>query len=132
MADLLNKVLLIGRLTADPHSKAFGELNVSEFTLALDRKYNRGHQAGTADFFPCVCFGKKADFCNNYLTKGTLIFVEGCLRSSSYVNKEGKKVSKIEVVVEDTKFMEPKRKTAEAASDNSGWEDISADEVPFI
>lgn len=129
----MNKVFLIGRLTDNPRAKTFGELIVSEFTLALDRKFNKGHQAGTVDFIPCVCFGKTADFSNKYLTKGTKILVEGCLRSSSYVNKEGKKVNKIETVVESIEFPEPKRKnTSEAEADNSGWEDISADEVPFI
>lgn len=128
----MNKVFLIGRLVADPTPKTFGELIVSEFTIALDRKYNKGHQAGTVDYIPCTAFGKLGDFSNKYFTKGRKILIEGRLRTSTYQTKEGKNMKKFEVVAESVEFMEPKKKNSEAEADSAGWEDISADEVPFI
>lgn len=129
----LNRVFLIGRPVADPERRAFGELSVAAYKLAVDRGFAKPGQS-SADFLHCVSFGKVADFVNTYVKKGVKVLVEGSLRTSDYVNKEGRKIYKTEVIVEKIEFVESKRKQEEtpAPTEPSGWENVSADEVPFF
>ena len=77
----MNKVFLIGRLTRDPQvsyaNTASGSSAVARYTLAVDRRFKRDGDA-TADFIPCVAFGKQAEFAEKYLRQGMKIAVVGC------------------------------------------------------
>lgn len=129
----MNKVFLIGRLVADPDRRAFGELSVSNFKLACDRDFKPKASEKT-DYFICAAFGKTADFANTYLKKGTKVLVEGSLRISDYMGKDGVKRYKTEIITEKIEFVESKRKQEEAPAptEPSGWENVSEDEVPFF
>jgi len=105
----MNKVLLCGRLTADPEIRYSANNNqaVAHYTIACDRRFKReGEQS--ADFIRCVAFGKSAEFAENYLNKGTKIIVEGRIQTGSYTDRDGKKVYTTEVVVESQEFAESK------------------------
>lgn len=105
----MNKVLLCGRLTADPEIRYSANNNqpVAHYTIACDRRFKReGEQS--ADFIRCVAFGKSAEFAENYLNKGTKIIVEGRIQTGSYTNKDGNKVYTTEIVVESQEFAESK------------------------
>lgn len=93
-----NKVIIAGRLTADPELKAIpnGE-SVAQFSLALNRKDKQG--AETTDFFDCVAYGKTAESIAAHLRKGRAVLLEGRLRQRRWESKEGEKRSKVEVVV---------------------------------
>lgn len=97
----MNKVCLIGRLTADVKLSK-GDNPASRYTLAVDR---RGE--GT-DFINCVTFGKGAEFADKYLSKGMKIGVTGRISTGSYTNKDGIKVYTTDVIVEEHFFCERK------------------------
>ena len=107
----MNKVILCGRLTADPevhYTQGENPTAIAKYNLAVDRKYqNNGEQ--TADFLRVVAFGKNGEFAEKYLAKGTKIMVEGRIQTGSYTNKDGQKVYTVEVMVEGHEFVESKR-----------------------
>ena len=113
----MNKVILMGRLCADPevrYSQNENQTAVARYRLAVDRRFKReGDQ--TADFIPCVAFGKAAQFAEYYLHRGTKIIIPGRIQTGSYTNKDGQKIYTTDVVVEDQEFAESKN----AASGNS-------------
>ena len=108
----MNKAILMGRLTRDPevrYSQNDTSLAIARYTLAVDRRFNRNNKdEASADFIPCVVFGKGAEFAEKYLRKGTKIAVSGRIQTGSYTNKEGVKVYTTEVIVEDQEFAESK------------------------
>ena len=114
----MNKVILMGRLTRDPevrYSQGENSTAVVRYTLAVDRRFAKrdGVDPQTADFIPCVAFGKSGEFAEKYFRKGLKVVVTGRIQTGSYTNQEGKKVYTTDVVVEDQEFAESK-----AASDN--------------
>ena len=118
----MNKVILMGRLTRDPEIRQSQNgdesMKIARYTLAVDRRGSRnsGNGQPTADFIPCVAFGRGADFAEGYLHQGTKIVVTGRIQTGSYTNRDGQKVYTTDVVVEDQEFAESKA----AASQNSG------------
>lgn len=126
----MNKVILIGRLCADPevrYSQNQNQTAVARYRLAVDRRFKReGDQ--TADFIPCVAFGKAAQFAEYYLHRGTKIIITGRIQTGSYTNKDGQKIYTTDVVVEDQEFAESKG----ASSGNGGTAPQAADPDGFI
>ena len=102
----MNTVVLVGRLTKDPETRyTQGEnpMAITRYTLAVDRRFAReGEQ--TADFIPCVSFGKSAEFSGKYFTKGMRVTVRGRIQTGSYVNRDNVRVYTTDVVVEDQEF----------------------------
>lgn len=106
----MNKVILIGRLCSDPevrYSQGENPMAVARYRLAVDRKFKREGE-DTADFVPCVAFGKNGEFAEKYLHKGMKIAICGRIQTGSYTNKDGVKVYTTEVVVEEQEFAESK------------------------
>lgn len=106
----MNKVILMGRLTRDPevrYSAGENALAIARYTLAVDRRTRREGEA-TADFIPCVSFGRTAEFAEKYFRQGTKVAVSGRIQTGSYTNKEGNRVYTTEVVVEEQEFAESK------------------------
>ena len=108
----MNKVILMGRLTRDPevrYSQGDNAMAIARYTLAVDRRFNRGGgDENSADFIGCVAFGKSAEFAERYLHKGTKLLVTGRIQTGSYTDKDGVKVYTTDVVVEDQEFAESK------------------------
>lgn len=106
----MNKVILIGRCTRDPevrYSQGDNATAVARYTLAVDRQFKRdGDQS--ADFINCIAFGKRGEFAEKYLRKGTKIAVVGRIQTGSYTNKDGNKVYTTDVVVDEHEFVESK------------------------
>lgn len=114
----MNDVKLMGRLTRDPevrYSQAAEPLAIARYTLAVDRPVKReGEQ--TADFIPCVAFGKNGQFAEKYLHKGMKILVSGRIQTGNYTNQKGDKVYTTDVIVEKHFFCESKNGGQEAAA----------------
>ena len=109
----MNKVILMGRLTRDPevrYTQGENSLCIANFTVAVDRRMHRNAQDGgqTADFIPCVVFGKQAEHVEKYYRKGLKTCLSGRIQTRNYTNREGVKVYVTEVVVEDLEFAESK------------------------
>ncbi len=106
----MNKVILMGRLTRDPevrYSQGANAMAIARFTLAVDRRFKRDGEA-TADFIPCVVFGKSAEFAERYFRQGMRVVISGRIQTGSYTNRDGVKVYTTEVVVEEQEFAESK------------------------
>lgn len=115
----MNKVVLMGRLTKDPDARyASGEggTAVARYTLAVDRRFKRDGEA-TADFIPCVAFGKSAEIAGQYFRKGTKLTISGRIQTGSYTGKDGQKVYTTDVVVEEQEFAESKNAAENAPQD---------------
>lgn len=106
---MINRVVLVGRLTKDPEFRTTQSgIDVATFTLAVNRNFKSKNGEQQADFINCVVFRKQAENVNNYLNKGSLAGVDGRLQSRSYENKEGQRVFVTEVVCDSVQFLEPK------------------------
>lgn len=102
----LNKAMIYGNLTRDPELKALPSgMNVCSFSLATNRVYNDrdGNRQEAADYHNIVVFGKQADNCAKYLTKGSAVYVEGRLQTRSW-DKDGQKQYRTEVVADRVQF----------------------------
>ncbi len=121
-----NKVILGGRLTADPELKQTQSgIPVTSFTVAVSRRVakNADGQESTADFINCVAWRAGAEFITKYFKKGSSICVTGTLQTRSWTDAQGQKRYATEVVVDETHFVDSKSEShnsAYAAPDNYG------------
>ena len=106
---MLNRSILIGRLTADPElRKTQTGTSVVSYTLAVNRsRAKEGQQQ--ADFISCVAWDKTADLMVDYTHKGSLIGIVGRIQTRSYQDREGKNVYVTEVVTDELQFLDPKK-----------------------
>ena len=106
---MLNRVVLIGRLTADPELRyTKNGIAVATFTLAVDRRYKNAEGERETDFIDIVVWRQQAENCSNYLSKGKLAAVDGSLQIRSYEAKDGTRRKVAEVIAEDVRFLSPK------------------------
>ncbi|KGX93691.1 single-stranded DNA-binding protein [Pontibacillus halophilus JSM 076056 = DSM 19796] len=105
---MLNRVVLVGRLTKDPDLRYTPNgVAVANFTIAVNRPFNS--QGGRdADFLNCVVWRRAAENLANFMKKGSLVGVDGRLQSRSFDNSEGKRVFVTEVVADSVQFLESK------------------------
>ena len=104
---MLNRVILIGRLTKDPEMRYTpAGVAVTQFTLAVDRRLQHSQGEREADFIPVVTWRQLAETCANYLRKGRLTAVEGRIQVRNYENNEGKRVYVTEVIADNVRFLE--------------------------
>ena len=108
MAANLNKVLLIGNLTRDPELRYIPSGSaVATFTVAVNRVYKdqSGEKKEQTSFIRVVVWGRRAEVCGEYLSKGSPVFVEGRLQSRDWETQEGQKRSTVEVVADNIQFL---------------------------
>lgn len=110
----LNKVILAGRLTADPELKTTPNgISVCSFSVAVDRRYSKDNKQ--TDFINIVAWRSTAEFITKYFSKGNSICVCGSIQTRNYTDKNGNKRTAVEVVAEEATFCEGKKNTAEGA-----------------
>ncbi|PSR22409.1 MAG: single-stranded DNA-binding protein [Sulfobacillus acidophilus] len=104
---MLNRVILIGRLTRDPEVRYTASgVAAAHFTLAVDRPFTNAQGEREADFIDCVAWRKLGETVGNHLTKGRLVAVEGRLQVRSYEAKDGTKRRIAEVIAESVRFLD--------------------------
>lgn len=124
-AKIMNKVILMGRLTRDPeirYTQANGSqesMCVARYTLAVDRRGARDGQQ-SADFISCVAFGRNGEFAERYLKQGVKIAITGRIQTGSYTNRDGQKVYTTDIVIEEQEFAESKKA---AGQEQAGYTD---------
>jgi single-strand DNA-binding protein len=98
----MNKVILIGRITADPELNfTASQMAVTKFTIAVDRhSKDKG-----ADFIRVTAFGNRAENICRYMRKGRQIAVEGRIQTGSYTGKDGKTVYTTDVIIDNDEFL---------------------------
>jgi len=104
---MINKVILMGRLTRDPELRHTGTgTPVCSFSIAIDNGYGENRQT---DFINCVAWNKTAEFVSNYFQQGKMIIVIGRISTRSWEGQDGKKNYVTEVVASEVSFGESKR-----------------------
>lgn len=106
---MLNRVVLIGRLTKDPELRYTPTgVAVANFTLAVDRNFKNAQGERETDFIPCVVYRQLAEFCANYLAKGKMASVDGRIQIRTYTGQDGQKRWVTEVIAENVHLLSPK------------------------
>lgn len=104
---MLNRVVLIGRLTRDPELRqTTGGKSVTDFSIAVDRRTKGTDGKNEADFFRVQAWDKTAEFVVNYLTKGRLVAVDGRLTSRKYTASDGTNREVVEVVADSVQGLD--------------------------
>lgn len=143
---MLNRAILMGRLTKDPEFKQTpNNVSVATFSLAVDRNYQADKDNKQTDFINIVAWRHTAEFVSKYFKKGQLVAVEGSIQTRSYQDKDGNNRTAFEVVADQVYFAEKKQDgnnqpKAESASgsnfsvgDLGDFEEFDSDdgELPF-
>ena len=104
---MLNKVVLIGRLTRDPETRSTtNSISVTTFTLAVDRSFTNQQKEREADFLPIVTWRALAETCAKYLNKGRLVAVSGRIQTRNYEDNNGQRRYVTEIVADEVQFLE--------------------------
>ncbi len=147
---MMNKVILIGRLTRDPELRyTTNGKAVANFGLAVERPYSNQQGQRDVDFINIVVWGKIAEVCANNLGKGRLVAIDGRLQMRSYEDNNGQKRNVSEVVANEVRFLDwpkdhqgqgnrPQQGSAGAPQGPSGIPDdfdlppaFDEDDIPF-
>jgi len=148
----MNSVVLIGRLTRDPELRFVpgSGMAVANFTMAIDKGLNREKKAEfeaqgkpTADFIRIIVWGKQAENCSQFLSKGKMVAINGSIQTGSYKNQSGDSVYTTEVLANRVEFIEwgEKKETEdfsfgsksfEGYKENNDWQTVEDDgSLPF-
>ena len=135
----MNHVVLIGRLTKDVELKYIQGTGtpVANFAIAVDREFTGKDGKKEVDFIDIQVWGKSAENCSNYISKGSLVGVQGSIRIDTYQNKEGenRKITRVNanrVQFLDTKRSEQGSKDNANALEYAGFQQIDDnDDIPF-
>lgn len=126
---MINKVILMGRLTKDPELRRMGnQTPVCTFSIAVDNGYGENKHT---DFINCVAWNKTAEFVSNYFTKGKMIIVIGRISARSWEGQDGKRNYATEVVASEVSFGESKSENPSAAKDDFTPLDEADDDLPW-
>lgn len=107
---MLNRAILMGRLTADPELKTTPQgVSVTSFSIAVDRNYVKQGEERKADFINIVAWRQQAEFICRYFSKGSMIAIEGQIQTRSYQAKDGSNRYVTEVVVDNVSFTGERR-----------------------
>jgi single-strand DNA-binding protein len=137
---MVNKVILIGRLGADPEVRYTPDgTMVTNLRLATNeyRKDKSGERVDRTEWHRIVTFGRLAEICQNYLSKGKLTYIEGRLQTRSWEDKDGMKRSTTEIIASNMQMLDSKGqgKGQESWGDQpapySASEQMPDDDVPF-
>lgn len=130
---MLNRIVLIGRLTKDPELKytPANGVAVATFTLAVNRRFAQQGQQKETDFIPIVVWRAQAENCAKFLGKGSLVAVEGRLQLRSYEDREGQRRTATEVVADSVQFLDSKEKRSFDQTPAFDDSMVGEEEIPF-
>ena len=115
----VNKVILVGRLGRDPETRYTGSGQaVANFTLATDSTYKdrAGERQKRTEWHRIVAWGKLAEICQQYLKKGSQVYIEGRLQTREWEDKSGQKRSTTEIVASDMRMLGSRADSAAAGA----------------
>jgi single-strand DNA-binding protein len=133
----VNRVILVGRLGRDPETRyTGGGQAVANFSVATDESYKdkNGERQKRTEWHKIVVWGKQAEIAQQYLKKGSLIFIEGRIQSREWQDKEGQKRTSFEIVASNFRMLGGRAEGAAAASGGasrpSGGDDFESHAAP--
>lgn len=114
----INKVILMGRLTADPELKtSANNVSIVQFTVAVNRRYvSKESNERQVDFIDCTAFNRNAEFLSKYFRKGSSIIVFGNIQVDQWKDKEGHNRRTTRIIVDELQFGESKNRDSGAAA----------------
>lgn len=116
---MLNRVVLMGRLTATPELKqTTGGVSVTSFTIACDRNFADKSGNRACDFINIVAWRSTAEFVCKYFAKGRMMALEGSIQTRNYEDKQGNKRTAFEVVADQVYFADSKQSGERSSSPN--------------
>ena len=134
----MNKLFLIGNLTADPQSRTTQDgKHVCTFTVAANRRKTANANQPDADFFRISAWGELGNNCARYLTKGKKVNVIGPVSVSTYQTQNGETRAQMNVYAEKVEFLSPAGNTQQNAPQapkpdaQSGFVQVDDEEIPF-
>jgi len=119
----VNRVILVGRLGRDPETRyTGGGQAVANFSLATDESYKdrNGERQKRTEWHKIVVWGKQAEIAQQYLKKGSLVFIEGRIQSREWQDKEGQKRTSFEIVANNFRMLGGRAEGAAAAGGGMG------------
>ncbi|KRL67262.1 single-stranded DNA-binding protein [Companilactobacillus versmoldensis] len=117
---MINRVVLVGRLTRDPELRYTANgAAVASFTVAVNRQFTNAQGEREADFVNCVIWRKAAENFSNFTHKGSLVGVDGRVQTRSYENQQGNRVYVTEVVVENFSLLESRAESERRAQNEN-------------
>jgi len=120
----------VARLTKDPQTRAAGQVTVTEFSVAHNRKFKEKEETS---FFDCECWSKQGEIIAEYLSKGRKIYIEGRLKQDTW-ETDGQRRSKVLLVVENFEFVDSNPETNNVKSSDTTKSKVVVeedDDVPF-
>ena len=106
----MNKCVMIGRVTKDIELRQLSTgTSTIEFSIAVKRAFKNANGEQESDFFNCVAFSKTAETISKYVKKGDQLGIEGRLQTRSYTNRDGRKITVTEIIVENFEFLQAKK-----------------------
>lgn len=124
---MINRVVLVGRLTRDPElRRTQSGTAVASFTVAVDNRTKDQNGERTTSFIPCTVWNQAAENVAKFMHKGSLVGVEGRLNQRSYDSKDGRRVSVVEVICDSVQFLERK---GEGNTSSSYNDDLGASQA---
>ena len=124
---MLNRIILMGRLTRDPELRRTGSgTAVTSFSLAVDRDFKSQSGEKETDFIDIVAWRSTAEFVSKYFTKGRMAVVEGRLQIRDWTDRDGGKRRSAEVVADNVYFGDSKRDGGDSAGYNPGYSPVPA------
>ncbi len=128
---MLNKVVLIGRLTRDPELRYTSSgVPVARFTLAVNRNFTNQQGEREADFIPIVVWRGQAETSARYLNKGRLVAVAGRIQTGSYETPDGQRRYTTEVVADEVRFLDWRDGRADTSTESSMSQDSVDTTIP--
>lgn len=141
----MNRLTIIGNLTADPVTNTVNEKNVCNFTVAVNRRNRRENQP-EADFFRVAAWNRIGENCSKFLAKGKKVCVVGPVSVRTYTAQDGSTRASLEVTAEDVEFLSPSGQNGTGQSSSApatqasaptanaqegGFTAVETDELPF-
>ena len=143
---MINSVVIMGRLTFDPELRTTPNgISVVRFQVACDRSFQRSGEERKADFIDVTAWRQTAEFVSRYFRKGSMIAIEGSIKTDNFTDKDGNKRKTVQVVANNVSFCGSKAESGTsnpafsqpaasyASADNSDFEEIidDDDDLPF-
>ena len=130
----MNKVILLGRLTRDPETRytQTSNMQVTSFTLAVNRRFVRQGEERQADFINCVAWNKTAEFVSKYFKKGQQVGIIGRIQTRNYDDEQGIKHYVTEIIAEEVYFAGDKKDaTQNEVQATDDFKITNQDDLPF-
>lgn len=131
----MNSISIIGYLTADPEKRSTPNgINVTTFTVGVTRSRKNENGDRESDFFRVTAWRATADYCANYLAKGSRVYVRGELTVRQYNGRDGHLRTQLEINAEAVENLTEKKAEVKRTSNQPNlddFEDISSDDLPF-